>query len=138
MAEPFIADSLGTVGNITLRNLDKTNSYQFTYNPESWNPEDSINATEFPTIDGMNFLFYSIGENREMSFVWPNYSNSNTNFTAMVSELKSYIGQKKQMHLGNIDYINQGWRNIRITDVSTDVSFGGPLEYNLTLKYIYI
>lgn len=126
-----------SLNRIKFRDRNGSNEYEVPINPDSWQNDDSVDYDLIETIDGAPIQMFASFDQRERSFVWPNYPNSNSTYTAMVSELKGYKGKQKQLDTQDIDYLSHGWKNIRVTDVSTVPSRGGQLRYSLVLKYVF-
>ena len=90
-------------------------------------------------MGGSHFPISKTFDQRERTFTWPAHLDSNITFTALITELKRYKGQRKQLNTQDLDYLSRGWKNIKLTDVQTNpIRAGrGDLRYILILKYIF-
>jgi len=133
----FVKDRAIT-GNITFKNFDNGSSYQLPINPDRWTNIDDSPVSLQGTPDGSPIMIFSSADQRERLFLWPDYGQDFPEWNDMLIVLRGYVGSKRLLHLGTIDYINDGWRIIRVLDVGTQVSQGGPMEYDLFLKYVFV
>jgi len=118
---------------------DGGNSYSCPINPRTLDVIDSSDIEIIPVLDGTPIRSSSTFDDRIRTMKWDIFKVSNTIFTGMISQLKSYKGLNKILNLGDIDdAYSYGNRNIKIIDVSSELREGGELYLILSLTYSYL
>ncbi len=117
--------------------IDDTNAYQVPINPSQINLVDSFDADIRDVIDGSAILLQSNQDNRVRSATWDSFPESNTVISGIRTEIKSYKGLNKKLHLGSLDINALGFKKILVTDVATTSPRGGTLKMNLSFSWIY-
>jgi hypothetical protein len=128
---------MSIINYVQFRNLDGSDLYPVPYNPFKFDPVDSSDYEMIKIIDGSPVRSVSSFDDRVRTMEWPFNKTSNATFSGMLSELKSYVGQLKQLNLGDIDTYSWGWRNIRILDVVSQLADGGELKKNIVLTFVF-
>jgi len=123
---------------IKFSNTDGSNIYELPINPSKVEIGDSDDYDLLDTLDGAAIKSTASFDSRPRILSWPYHVATNTTFSGMVSELKTYIGVNKKIYLGTVDAIfSYDWRYIRVIDVASDLKEGGALRRNLLLTYVY-
>lgn len=117
--------------------LDST-AYTLSINPDSIEFIDSSAFTLIETVDGAPVRSVKSFDDRPRQMSWPPYPSSNSVYMAMMVILKTYIGENKEIHLGDLDYGSFGWRQVHIDDIDVTTSSGGILRLPMILKFHYI
>jgi hypothetical protein len=125
------------ITRIEFTDSDETNSYSVPINPHIMDIVDSDEYSLIETLDGYSVKSNSTVDSRIRRLVWPAYRDTDSTFLAMLSELASYIGENKRLHLHDIDYRSLGWKNIYVIDVTTNTEQGGPVDIGIELLYRY-
>ncbi len=127
-----------SLNRIRMRDAGGGNEYTFSINPKSWDSVDSDDLNFMTVIDGAGIILRSNFDNRVRRMSWDNFSDSDTTYTGIVSEIKSYKGVLKEINFFDLDFLSQGWLSIRVLNVSTRPLDGGEFRYSLTLEYVLV
>lgn len=117
--------------------LDAT-AYVLPINPTSIEFIDNSPYKLIETVDGAPVRSVKSFDDRPRQMEWPSFPASHATFTTMMAVLKTYVGENKEIHLGDIDYGTFGWREIHIDDVDITISSGGIVRINMIVKFHYI
>ncbi len=118
-------------------NTDDSNAYQVPINPSQINLVDSFDANIEDVIDGSAILLQSNQDNRVRSATWDSFPESNTVMSGIRTQLKSFKGLNKKLHLGSLDINALGFKKILVTDVNTTSPRGGDFRIGLSFSWIY-
>ncbi len=117
--------------------IDDTNAYQVPINPSQINLVDSFDANVEDVIDGSAILLQSNQDNRIRLATWDAFPESSVVMSGIRTEIKSYKGLNKKLHLGSLDINALGFKKILVTDTSTTSPRGGDFRISLSFSWIY-
>jgi hypothetical protein len=126
------------ITRIQFTDLNGSSAYTLPINPHEIDIKDEGSYEIIEVVDGYPIKNSKLADSYIRKMVWPEYLSSNTTFTGMLSTLKSYINKSKRMNLQDVDYLSQGWKEIKIIDVRTWVLRGGDVRVGAELLYQYI
>jgi len=113
-------------------------AYTFTINPSAVDLSDDDDMKLLSVIDGAPVRMVSTFDDRSRKMRWSKFPSAHANFSALVSVLKSYKGDDKEINFGTVDYASFGWRQIHIDNVAITTEDGGDLKLNMELTFHYI
>src|SRR4030067_1373345 len=117
--------------------VDDPSCYELPINPDEVELLDSVDYDLVDTLDGSPIRSVATFDSRPRILKWPYYESTNTTFSGMESELKSYKGLNKKLNLQDLDVYSWGWRSIKVIDVTTSIMRGGKIRKNMELIYVY-
>ena len=117
--------------------VDDPSAYELPINPDEVELLDSVDYDLVDTLDGSPIRSVATFDSRPRILKWPYYESTNTTFSGMESELKSYKGLNKKLNLQDLDVYSWGWRSIKVIDVTTSIMRGGKIRKNMELIYVY-
>lgn len=125
------------VNRIKFRDRGGGNTYTVPINPATVSINVSSDLEIERTPDGSSIMQKSGYNQNVHRMLWDSGRNSDSIFTAMVTELKTYKDAQKELYLNDIDVHHWGYKDIRVTNVETNIIGGkGTLEYTLALEFI--
>lgn len=128
---------------IRIRNTDGTGEYQLPINPIEIGPPETEQYVLKDALDGQPVKQKPSFDGRQRWWRWDPMrttgSSWGTQFDAMISTLRGYIGKQKEVKLEDADYLgwyaSYGWMEIDVDDVEVGRE-AGSREY-LNVKFIY-
>lgn len=122
---------------IRFRDTDETNTYTVPINPSVVDYGDSQDNKVIPIIDGYPAIQSSNFDGRIRTLNWDTVLENDSKAQPMLTELRTYVNQEKQIHFGAIDHKSWGWKNIRVVDVGTTSPRGGLLQVSIVLTFFF-
>lgn len=129
---------------ISFRNVGGGNEYFCPINPIFADIGDSTNYDMVSILDGAPVRVAAAFDGRRRTLEWDGFDYQGNNqirdtFRAMLSELRTYKGTDKELHLQDIDIdLARGYKAILVDDVSTTTKRGaGNIRIVLKVTYHY-
>jgi len=128
---------------IQFRNTDHTNTYTVPINPVDVDIGDSSDYELVEIIDGAPIRATTSFDGRQRWLEWDSYEYVDTavgtRFKAMLSELRSYVGSDKELHLQDIEAdLNRGWKDIMVDNLEvTTMPGAGNIRKKIKLFFHY-
>ncbi len=128
---------------ISFRNIDNSNVYSVPINPLSVDIGDSTDYSVAGVLDGSAIRVTSSFDNRVRKLTWDAFeygssSGAGVRFDGMLSELRTYKGQNKELNLQTIDIdLSRGYKSIFVDDVKTTTVRGASKNIRIVLEILF-
>ncbi len=131
------------VTRIQFRDPDGTNTFTCDFNPIDVIEGDSTDYSVAMVLDGAGIRVVTSFDNRPRRLTWDDFDYGNDSgvgvrFDAMVSELKTYRGSAKELHLQDIETDTaRGFKDVFIDDVTTKIVRGASKNIRRVVEILF-
>ncbi len=86
-------------------------------------------------LDGAPIRSVPSFDDRTRFLEFDTFENSNTIFSGMISEFRTYVGLNKKLDITDIDVASVGNLSVHVDALNVDVLSGGNVRLKVTLLY---